>query len=314
MNRDEFKKQAKTHQKEWKKYLIGLEYEYYETWLTETDAIAGKNFYDSQNEHGFGIFEAVKKRYPRFKKTLYADILRSEHIPFNLFIPFRKNLDFCKKVFNEILGNIIEYIPLTVNINYIKKINDISVKKEINVPNIIIEYAPSPKEEYLNDGTAFDTYIEFFHKDGSKGLLGIEVKYTEEAYRLTKQSQKEEFAINDKTSNYYKVSRESGIFNMETIELMKEDDFRQIWRNQLLAESVKLRKKEIKHAYSLLLYPKDNGHFATACDKYQDFLAKRDSFVPITYESFFDACSIHCPDANFRDWLNYLTNRYIIKK
>ena len=41
--------------------------------------------------------------------------------------------------------------------------------------NIKIEFAPSPKRNYLNDRTSFDTYIEI-HNDNSKGVIGIEVK------------------------------------------------------------------------------------------------------------------------------------------
>ncbi len=103
-------------------------------------------------------------------------MLTSEHIPFNFFVPLYQNNDFCKIVFSELLE---------VNIHSIDKIE--------------IEYAPKPKENYLNDGTSFDTYIEYTSSDNSKGIIGIEVKYTENEYKLEANS-KQEKDINDKSS------------------------------------------------------------------------------------------------------------------
>lgn len=141
MTNAEFKQAAKRHQVSWREKNIGTDYNTYVTWLTDKDGSEGKNFFD-----GFGIFQAVKERYPKFYIDLYSDTLRSEHIPFNLFVPFRQNLIYCKNVFNEILDGCIK-----------------SIDKQAFVgagENIKIEFAPSPKENYLNDRTSFDTYID----------------------------------------------------------------------------------------------------------------------------------------------------------
>ena len=145
--------------------------------MTNESAKAGKNFYD-----GFSIFESVKQRYPNFYTNLYSDTLRSEHIPFNFFIPFVNDLEFCKDVFNRLLGGCIKSIDGTSIID--------------GGQNIKIEFAPSPKQQYLNDGTSFDTYIEYTHVDNSKGVIGIEVKYTEKEYQL-KEGSTEENTINN---------------------------------------------------------------------------------------------------------------------
>ena len=80
---DIFKKNAKDHQIKWKKENIGINYDQYETWLSEEDAKNGKNFFDPQNHLGFNIFKgtdiSVMNRYPNYRKSLCADILRSEH-------------------------------------------------------------------------------------------------------------------------------------------------------------------------------------------------------------------------------------------
>jgi hypothetical protein len=48
-----------------------------------------------------------------------------------------------------------------------------------------IEYAPDPKEEFLDDRTAFDAFVEFDRVDGTRGFVGIETKLTEPFSRKT---------------------------------------------------------------------------------------------------------------------------------
>lgn len=300
MTNSEFKQAAKKHQVSWREQNIRKEYNTYVTWLTDKDGNEGKNFFDSENELGLGIFQAVKERYPNYYVDLYSDTLRSEHIPFNLFVPFRKDLEFCKNVFNEFLNGSIKSIEN-------RAIFD-------NGENIKIEFAPSPKENYLNDRTSFDTYIEYTHNDNSKGVIGIEVKYTEKEYKLKAGSTEECVIKNVKESKYYEISKKSDVFDINTIDTMITDIYRQVWRNHLLAESIRLVNNDtFKHATSMIFYPNGNTHFAETSKKYIAMLLNTNNkFVPVTYEDFLNACYKHCPNNNFKEWLNYLTNRYIV--
>ena len=256
MEHAQFLKEAAKHQTEFRKKISKdckkfPNYPDVQYWLTDADGKKGKIYYD-----GFDIFKSVRERYPNFHDQRDSNMLRSEHIPFNLFIPFRKDLYFCKKVFNEILGNCI------------KQIDNQSIVD--NKKNIKIEYAPSPKEKYLNDRTSFDAYIEYTHSDNSKGIIAIEVKYTEKEYPLKKGS-KQEKDINDETGKYYTVTKESGIYKSNVIDKLKTDLFRQIWRNHLLAESILIEDKDkFKHAHSLIFYPKANEHFTEAGKEYKN--------------------------------------------
>ena len=144
-----FLKRARLHQSKFRAETLKLDYDTYGNYLTKKDGEDGKNFYE-----GFRIFEVVKKRYRKYNKPLYSNMLRSEHIPFNLFVLLNVDKTLGKEIFNEFLGGVIQTID-----------------------NIEIEYAPAPKQKYLNDGTSFDTYIEYTHIDNSKGIIGIEVKY-----------------------------------------------------------------------------------------------------------------------------------------
>jgi hypothetical protein len=295
MTKSEFKKVAKQHQVNYREKNISSDYNTYLTWLTDDAGKSGKNFFD-----GFSIFHEVQQRYPKFYVDLYSDMLRSEHIPFNLFIPFRHDLTFCKNVFNEFLGGCI------------KSVDKQSIIYDGN--NIKIEFAPSPKEDYLNDRTSFDTYIEYTHQDDTKGIICIEVKYTEKEYPL-KAGSTQEKTINDKSSKYYSVSKDCGLYEESSMEILLTDIFRQVWRNQLLAESIRLvHKDKIKHSSSLTFYPQDNEHFTETSEKYIAMLINKDNkFVPVTYEKFLSACYKHCPNNDFKTWIDYLTKRYIVQ-
>jgi len=314
MTHTAFKKAAREYQIKYRKETIkDIDGNKYPTWLSDVYAKKGKNFFD-----GFGIFDAAQKyrkiyfSYPlnRGRINLYSDMLRSEHIPFNLFVPLKKDLEFCKRVFNKILGGNIASIDKNIVIN-----NTIT-------ENIIIEYAPSPKENYLNDRTSFDTYIEYTHTDNSKGIICIEVKYTEKEYplvkfekdkiTLTKSYQDVEDFKNQK-GIYYNTTKACKLYKEECLMDLVGNKFRQIWRNHLLAESILIEneknnqigdKDKIKHAHSLIFHPEGNEHFKEVGEKYkEEMLAdnKKDTFGLVTFEKFIEICKNCNPDNEFQN-------------
>ena len=124
-----FKASARLHQSRFRAENLNLDCDRYGNFLKMPDGKNGKNFYGD-----FGIFDAVEC-YRNYNTNLYSNMLRSEHIPFNFFIPFRYNTDYCKKVFNEILDGCIKSIDLTTSIDC--------------KMNIKIEFAPKPKSNYF---------------------------------------------------------------------------------------------------------------------------------------------------------------------
>lgn len=279
-----FLRRARLHQSIFRANYLDLPFDTYGNYLTKEDGENGKNFYD-----GFGIFDAVKK-YRKYNKPLYSNLLRSEHIPFNFFIPLDKDRNYCKKIVSDIL-----------------KLNIASVDR------IEIEYAPKPKENYLNDATSFDAYIEYTNSDDSKGMIGIEVKYTEKEYKLQTDS-KQEKDVNDKNSPYYSVTNKSGLYKANAIKDLPTDKFRQVWRNHILGESILLEvSNNFQYFTSLTLFPADNSHFINTSKEYIDMLIQNNNkFIALTYENFFALLDKYCPDDSFRKWIKYLTTRYII--
>ena len=284
---DDFKTKARLHQSKYRSEILNVDFDEYGNRLTKADAVNLLNFYPK-----LGVHETLKNRYPKYSKGLYADMLRSEHIPFNVFAPLKQDLLLAKKVFNQLLkGILIE-----------------------SVERIEVEYAPSPAIEYLNDRTSFDAYIEFTAPTKESGFLGIEVKYTEHDYKLKKGS-KEESDINNPVSPYNRISTEQTLFVPDAIPKLKSDMLRQIWRNHLLGENMLIHPQlNFKHFISIILYPSGNLHFEEVIPKYQSYLVaqQKHKLQGIPFETLFQSLDEFNTKSDFQNWIDYLKRRYIV--
>jgi hypothetical protein len=285
-----FKERAKWHQIKFREEVLKVGYNGFETILNDLDAQKGLIFFD-----GFKIREAAQARYPYFKlnQACFANMLRSEHIPFNFFIPLSKNLEYARAVLNRFMGGVINMIT-----------------------DIRIEYAPDP-EKALRDKTSFDVFIEYRHASGRFGILGIEVKYTEREYKLMKDS-RENREVHQDTSVYKTLTEKIGLYRKEHIDELKSDKYRQVWRNQLLGESMTRKNHpESRYEYftSIILYPEGNDHFRDLIPVYKSFLTPghENSFMGITYEEFIKTAREFTRDTDYLRWLQYLEERYIAK-
>jgi len=280
-----FLAKARMHQSRYRAEMLKVPFDGFGNYLTKEDALKGLNFYND-----FDIFSEVKSRYNKqYSKQLYANMLRSEHIAFNMFVPFKQNLLFGTQVLNQFLDNNI-----------------------LSIDKIEIEYAPSPSLEYLDDRTSFDVYMEYTHVDSSKSILGIEVKYTERDYKL-KTDSRESRCANRKESRYYLVTKRCNLYKDNWINILPTDRYRQVWRNQLLGESMLLREPDkYNHFTSITIYPEGNQHFIEVSKEYISMLKKPERFVGITYENLFSSSEKYCPDDIFAKWIEYMRERYII--
>lgn len=280
-----FKNQCRHHQSRFRSEELQVDSGDYENVLTDEDGFdKGLNFYQ-----GFEILKSVHFRYPNFRKPLYCNLLRSEHIPFNFFIPFDKDKEFGKEVFNEILGGIVDQF----------------IRIEIEYPE---NKTPT---KYLEDKTSFDTFIEYLHIDGTMGFLGIEVKYTEKSYPLSGKTEKDK--MEDTNSIYYRRSKESGVFFK--LDDLKKDKYRQVWRNHLLGESILIVDcPNYNHFHSLTFYPSGNTHFTNVIKDYKEYLRPefKERVQGVTYEQFFEVCRKNLPNEEYGKWLEYLEGRYLI--
>ncbi len=255
LDRTGFLEAARKHQSRFRAERLNLPFQNYGNFLTPEDAKAGRNFYP-----GFGVLYAARKRYPTVSEKVYGNMLRSEHIPLNLFHPLNTDDAFRLKVFSTLLNR-----PM------------------ISIGEVQVEYAPSPSSDYLNDRSSFDAYVEYEDADGRAGLIGIEVKYTEREYPLEAGS-KQEREVNDRTTPYFKVMSNSRIYREGCEAEMITDEYRQIWRNQLLGESILFKHSDrFAHATLLTVFPEGNKHIIRACSGYKEFLITPEGkFVALT--------------------------------
>ena len=115
------------------------------------------------------------------------------------------------------------------------------------------EYAPSPKKSFTNDNSAFDVALDV-STGSEQGIIGIECKYTEDfsATAYSKDRYKEIYASSDNFVWSY--------------EALSSSRFNQLFRNQLIAESLLQSgaKKFVKTA--LFCAPDDDKAKNTAAE------------------------------------------------
>ena len=263
-----------------------MNYQEYGNRLCPDDALSGRNFVDWP-----GMLEAVSRRFPIGDKKLYSDMLASDHIPFNLFVPL-KNHAVTTTLLRDWTGLIVDQVTA-----------------------IEIEWAPGPKSEFLDDKTSFDVFITFRVADGSRGAVGIEVKYTEREYDWGTSERERMF---DPRSLYLEAHGRSGLYTDASLELLRTKRLKQLWCNQLLGESMLQHPTpQIDHFTSVLIYPSGNEHFVQASSEYEQLLLSNSgrvavAFYSLTYERFIEQCRRGAALPGDQSWLAYLAARYII--
>jgi len=277
---DEFRKMARLHQSKFRQSVLQVDFDEYGNVLKESDAKKLLNYYDLLD-----VQMHLKRRYPKYSSMRDANLLRSEHIPFNMFAPLINRKEIAKLLMEN---------AFNININQILKIE--------------IEYAPEPKELYLNDGTSFDVYVEYSDEFNNTNGLGIEVKYTEHEYKI---GERELATVKDSNSIYWNITRTSCHYIENTLDQLASDKMRQIWRNHMLGLAM-INRKDIAKFHSITIYPSGNTHFVKAMNNYCGLL--RDEYkhtaFGCTFEKFIDSIT---GDKEIMDWKKYLNKRYIIE-
>lgn len=278
---DAFKAAARLHQSRYRAAVLKVGFSEYGNRLTEENGRALLNYYDR-----LGVRETLRQRYRHFSNKRDSDMLRSEHMPFNLFAPLLKKPDLTQDVLKSAFGiNLVG--PFTIR----------------------FEWAPKPAENYINDRTSFDTYIQGFNTSGKMVGVGIEVKYTERGYRI---GTTEAIRVRDPKSVYWATTRESGLFASDGSDRLGHDDLRQIWRNHLLGLTM-IRHGDVSDFMSVTLHPSGKKHIAVAINEYKNLLKEKSSTCVqgCTFEKFIDTLS---GDSEVESWKRFLAERYVIEQ
>ena len=257
--------------------------------LKTGDAVRLMNFVPAYHEEIRKALIERRGRIPTKDFGLMNNMLRSEHIPWNIFVPMMSDMTVASRCFSELFPQ--------------RDIKSISKWK--------IEYAPNT----INDRSAFDVYVEYKTSTRKIGVIGIEVKYTEEGYPV---GNKEFEMMRNPTSAYSVVTRISECFVNSDPMQFNNPDFIQLWRNHILGLAM-LQQGKADYFDSLTLYPEGNLHFHSSdnhigvIETYEKLLTDKgkDTFHAITYEELFKILRMYYTIDRNISWLDYLEKRYI---
>jgi hypothetical protein len=138
------------------------------------------------------------------RDRLYRNMLSSQPLCFNLFVPLSDNPDLMCQLLNELLG-----------------------VDAAHVSSVHIEWAP--RIDGWKGGSAFDCFIEYSRSSGGNGFLGIECKYAENL----KDQKPTSF---DRNPQYREVTeRPKSWFALGSSEPLNSRATCQLWYNACLA-------------------------------------------------------------------------------
>lgn len=282
---DEFKRWARALQFAYREEVLHdyNEYRAPQVLLNVENAKRGFIFYD-------GYRDLILSKVGSIATQLTANMLRSEHIPYNLFTP----LETMPEISADIFGKMI----------------DVPIRKILEIK---IEYAGNgDKLLYLNDRTSFDAFVRYEALDGRIGGIGIEVKYTENEYPLGDKEGKDIAGDNER---YRIMTIESGYYHpdLNIRMFLTAHHLRQIWRNHILGYSMK-HKGDVEIIHHIHLYPQKNEHFHLyALPDYRRLLTQvgNESFKTITYETYFALLDKYRENDKISAWVKYLRRRYL---
>jgi len=185
---------------------------------------------------------------------LFNNMLSSMPMCFNLFSDLRQYLLEDKDETSRIIKMMFSELDWIETTEYID-----------------VEFIPDPIEYYTNDKTAFDAIILVKDKNGKKGLVTIETKYTD---LLGSNS-----SANIELKN--KIVKEDNLFNEAYSIELSQKGYKQIHRNYLLTYAYAKRNK-IQNFINVVISPKEDLISEKEISEVKQALSKnKDSIIKI---------------------------------
>jgi hypothetical protein len=252
---------------------------YYGNMLTLEDGEKGLNFLRPH------IFEVAKRRVAESKGMidrfrLFCNMLSSQPMCFNLFGPLVDDVEHATDLFQLLLPGEIK-----------------------QVDKIRLEYTPEPANEYLNDRTAFDAYIEYTRIDGGKAFIGIQTKLTENF------SEK----IYNQPSYWKWTKSSSSSWPESSWAHLIQEDVNQIWRNHLLAAAcLNHPESNFSEGHFWVIYHPLDTNAGLKLNTYQALLKPEDkTFSQIPLDRLVDTwLNAAAAKEASREWLSNFSHRY----
>ncbi len=285
-------------------------------WLHPADACAGYNFLPSMRSE---ILEAIHSRAAKGKgvnldRTL-KNLLSSQALCFNLFVPLNSSKTLCARLLHVLLGDVVR------------------VEKDI-----LLEYTPN--KAFFNDqsgqaGVDCDALLIYLSSSGQKVLNVIETKFVEKEFSVCgfrKSSQKDPcpkstFINDDYSSCRYKAKKKyeywdqteaSRLFDMDLIKSQTcpfGESLWQLWTNMTLAFCL-AKESGIQKFNYIIICPKQNTALSNNGEVFRLFRRlikdeKRDSFRIIFLEDIVDNL-LALSNGISSTWIIDFRNRYLL--
>lgn len=249
--------------------------------LTPADAARGLNFISPE------VFAFTRRSLALREEgacvnvdRLFRNLLSSEPLVHNAFVPLALDLDLASRVFGRLLPDFVH-----------------------QVTGIRFETSPSRDRtdpRFLGDGTAFDVALTVITPAGESATLFVEMKNTEACQGPPARHR----------ARYDEASREAGLHRDPDTPALRSVMLEQFWRLHLLAE-LAVRHGHTSRAHLLVLYPRLNRHVRTAARLYAAELkapeAGRTGFSALPLETF--VAALHAVGAEPQ--ARYLHHRYL---
>lgn len=253
----------------------------------------------------YALFRSAKQNKKKHetieRERLLNNLLSSQSMAFNLFCPLRKMLMETP----EAATRVIKYaLPPDYPIHTVTEVD--------------LEFIPENYKKLSGDKSAMDAIIRFTNKDGQKGFIAIETKYSENLGTNVAYEKGQDGTKRPRTQNLVAV-RKIQCFKPDVekrILCVDADDhipLTQIHRNFLLSEMYGLEGEEEKQdSYSIVLAPK--GHPSTKREVESLSNSLRDDYKfkirKVTLEDFVNKLIEHSPE-EYRTVFKKFYDRYL---
>ncbi|MBN1148915.1 MAG: hypothetical protein JXA78_16765 [Anaerolineales bacterium] len=251
----------------------------YGNMLKEVDGQRGLNFLTPH------IFQIARRRLAQRKGAvepfrLLCNLLSSQPMCFNLFGPLVDDLELATCLIQSALPGEVKAVT-----------------------KVLLEFAPEPPGEYLNDRTAFDVYIAYVRTDGSLAFAGVETKLTEPFSGKIYAN-----------SHYWKWTRRvDSPWPADVWPRLSDVQINQLWRDHLLAVAMRHAARDgFTSGRLILVYQSHDQECVQALETYKTLLkAEDETFLALPLDRLVETWQAAVSRHLDQEWLANFKLRYL---
>jgi hypothetical protein len=246
----------------------------------------GSNFI-SKAAFDFAREKVIEKQVNKYltidEYRLFNNMLSSMPMCFNLFSDLRKLLIHSSSETAIIIRQLFSELDWIEDVTYID-----------------VEFIPIPISAYTNDKSAFDAMIIVKDKNGKRGLISIETKYTDILGNNT--------SADTRTKD--EIISDGKFFDPHLVSELKDKGYKQIHRNFLLTY-IYAKKNGFKNFINVVISPSDDKLSTEEISEMKQHMTKFDNCImKIDLEEFVQR-GINCRQPEFSELMRDFRQRYL---